>query len=75
MADSTQLSRKSRRRDVVLELHLPPLPDPPQTLTKIPGVAEWWKEMQIWRQREIEALNRLVNNMQINQTSSADHSQ
>ena len=74
MADARQLSRKSRRRDAVLELHLPPFPDPPATLTKIPGVSDWWREMQLWRQREIEALNRLVNNMQINDTSSADQS-
>jgi len=71
MGDARLLSQKALRRDQVLELDLPPLPKPPPALMKMPGVYEWWQEMELWRKREVEALNRLVNNLQINATSVA----
>jgi len=72
MGDSISLSRHSLRRDQVLELHFAQLPTPPAAMLKLPGVAEWWREMLIQDERRIQAFHRMVNNLQIssNQTGN-----
>ena len=66
MGDARLLSRKSLRRDQLLELHIPPLPTPPPHMMKLPGVAEWWESLQHWQQQNQQAMNRFVNNLQVN---------
>lgn len=57
------LSRRSLRRDQVLELHLAPLPVPPEAMLKLPGVREWWEQMMLARERDQQALHRWANNL------------
>lgn len=70
MGDATALSRKSLRPDQILELHLTPFPDPPPEMMKLPGVAAWWQQMRLTRERDMQALHRLVNNLSQNQPTA-----
>ena len=47
MGNATELSRKSLRRDQLLELHFSVWPEPPPEMLKLPGVAKWWNEMKL----------------------------
>ncbi len=68
---ATDLSRKSLRRDQVLEIHFAPLPEPPPQMMKLPGVSEWWSQMKLIRERDIQVFHRMVNNLQISANSPA----
>lgn len=57
------LSRISLRNDQVIELNLDNLPDPPPEMLKLPGVAAWWANMKLIRERDKQAFYRLVNNL------------
>jgi len=63
MGDALQLSRTSLRRDQVLEIHFAPWPDPPANMMKLPGVQEWWNQMKLCRERDIQTMQRMVNNI------------
>ncbi len=65
MGNATELSRKSLRRDQLLELHFSVWPEPPPEMLKLPGVAKWWNEMKLARERDVQAFHRFVNNLQI----------
>lgn len=65
MATAKDISRKSLRRDQVLEVHFMPWPEPPPNMLKLPGVAEWWNGMKLARERDTQALHRLINNLGI----------
>jgi len=66
MSKTTDLSRRSLRRDQILEFRLAPLPEPPPEMMKLPGVARWWEQMVLMRRRDTEALYALINNLQVN---------
>lgn len=66
MGDPIALSRRALRRDQVLEVHWPPLPAPPPQLLKMPGMSEWWELLKVWQRSQEQALNRFVNNLQVN---------
>jgi len=63
MSKAIELSRRSLRRDQVLEIHFSPLPEPPQQMLKLPGVREWIDQMKLMRQRDVQALERMVTNL------------
>jgi hypothetical protein len=63
MSKAIELSRRSLRRDQVLEIHFSPLPEPPQQMLKLPGVREWIDQMKLMRQRDVQALERMVANL------------
>lgn len=65
MADEATLRRISKRQDQVLEIQWGPWPEPPATLRRIAGVDEWWQQMKLARNRDIDTLNKLVVNLQI----------
>lgn len=65
------LSRISLRQDQILELHWSPLPEPPPNMMKLPGVAEWWAQMKLARERDVQSFHRLVVNLQIRANSPA----
>lgn len=64
MGDARQLSRLSLRTDQILELHFTPLPEPPPEMMKLPGVRSWFEQLKIMRERDVQALNRLVARFQ-----------
>lgn len=68
---ATDLSRKSLRRDQVLEIHFAPLPEPPPNMMKLPGVADWWAQMKLTRERDVQVFHRMVNNLQISSNGAA----
>lgn len=68
---ATDLSRKSLRRDQVLEIHFDQLPEPSPNMMKLPGVAEWWAQMKLTRERDVQALHRLINNLQVSSNGAA----
>lgn len=63
MSKATDLSRRSLRRDQLLEIHLSPMPDPPPEMMRLPGVRQWIEQLHLMRQRDIQALQRLVANL------------
>jgi hypothetical protein len=65
MADEATLRRISKRQDQILEIQWAPWPDPPPALMRIAGVSEWWQQMRLVRNRDIDTLNKLVVNLQI----------
>lgn len=71
MGDARQLSRKSLRRDQVLEIHFADWPEPTQELIKLPGLKVWWQEMKLARERDIQSMHRLVNNLGIASTAAS----
>lgn len=52
MAVSVDIRRLALQRTRVTEIHLAPLPEPPVALLRIPGVADWWKQMLATRERD-----------------------
>lgn len=65
MPESVSVSRKSLRRDQVLEIHFAPWPDPPPGVLNIPGAREWWSQMKLIRERDTQSFHRLVNNLAV----------
>ena len=57
----TDLSRLSLRKDQILELNLAKLPEPPDGMMKLPGVARWWSDMVLARERDTQAFYRMVH--------------
>ena len=58
-----KLSRLKLRRDQLIELHLAPLPEPPEAMLKLPGVGTWWNALRLGRERDQQALHRMVQQM------------
>lgn len=69
MSKAQTLSRTSLRRDQILEVHFAPLPEPPPEMLKLPGVSQWWERMKLSRERDVQALHSLINNLQISANS------
>lgn len=44
----------------VVEAELAPLPELPETLLRISGVSDWWRQMKLTRERDKETLYRLT---------------
>jgi len=65
MASDTDLSRISLRRDKVLELQFSTWPEPPPEMLKLPGVATWWAQMKLVRERDIVSMRTFINNLGI----------
>lgn len=63
MTKAQMLSQRSLRRDQTLEFHLSPLPDPPDEMLRLPGVRAWVDSLKLMRQRDIQAMQRLVANL------------
>lgn len=63
MSKAIELSRRSLRRDQILELHLSQLPEPSPQLLKMPGFADWFQQLKLMRERDMQALERLVANI------------
>lgn len=63
MGDARTLSRLSLRQDQIIELNLDRLPEPPPSMMKLPGVASWFNQMKLARERDTQALYRMVNNL------------
>jgi hypothetical protein len=68
MSKANELSRRSLRTDRVIELSLAPWPDPPPNMMKLPGVSEWWAQMKLARERDIQSLHGLAVRYQIQTT-------
>jgi hypothetical protein len=60
MATFKDLSRISLRTDQVLEVHFDKLPEPPPEMLKLPGVASWFRDLKLMRERDVQAFQRLV---------------
>ncbi len=60
MAVNPNVQRLALQKTRVTEVHLPPLPEPPAALMRIPGVMDWWKEMKVTRERDQEALYKAL---------------
>lgn len=65
MSVATDLSRKSLRKDQVLEIHFSPIPEPPPEMMKLPGVRAWFEQLKLMRERDTQSFQRMVNNLQI----------
>lgn len=65
MSTATDLSRRSLRRDQILELHFSPIPEPPPEMMKLPGVRAWFEQLKLMRERDTQCFQRMVNNLQI----------
>jgi hypothetical protein len=63
MSTAKDIRRLALRTDQVLEIHLSDWPSPPPALLKIPGVVDWWNQMKLSRERDVLAIQRLVNNL------------
>lgn len=60
MGNELELSRRAVRQDLVTEVLFDRLPDPPVEMLKLPGVSKWITDMRLARERDIQALHRLV---------------
>jgi hypothetical protein len=56
-----KLSRLQLRGDQILELNLTKLPEPPERMAKLPGVAEWFTALKLHRERDIQAFYRMIH--------------
>lgn len=65
MATDLQLRRLSLRKDQILEVQFGPWPDPPEQMLRLPGVQTWWNEMKLARERDINTMHKLINNLGI----------
>lgn len=63
MGDKKELSRKSLRKDQVIEIHFAPWPEPPPETLRLPGMMKWWADMKLARERDTETFQSLVNNL------------
>ena len=59
MGDARQLSRLAVRADLIREIQLNRLPEPPPEMLKLPGVKLWYEAMVHLRTQDIEAFSRL----------------
>lgn len=65
MPPAVDLSRKALRRDQILSIQFAPWPEPPPEMMRLPGVRQWWQDMTLARDRDIQTMFRMVNNLQI----------
>lgn len=63
MSKATDLSRRSLRRDQILEIHFSPLPEPPPETMKLPGFRAWFEQLKVMRERDTQAIQHFVNNL------------
>ena len=63
MGDERQLRRIALRQDQILELHFDRLPEPPPESIKLPGMRLWVEQLRLMRERDTQALHRLLNNL------------
>ena len=63
MSKAIDLSRRSLRKDQLLEIHFSPLPEPPPEMMKLPGVRVWFQQLKLMRERDTQALQRFVANL------------
>jgi hypothetical protein len=67
-----KISRLKLRRDQLIELHLAPLPEPPEAMLKLPGVGTWFNSLRLARERDQQALHRMVQQMGTAVTAAAE---
>jgi len=65
MGDPRQLSRIALRKDQILEVQFTNWPEPPPEMLRLPGVQTWWNEMKLCRERDINTMQKLINNLGI----------
>lgn len=65
MGDQATLNRIRLRRDKILEIQWPQMPDPPEALMKLPGFREYHEQQRQFNERLQSVLNNLVNNLGI----------
>lgn len=58
-----KLSRLTLRKDQLIELHIAPLPEPPENFLKLPGAAQLWSSLKLSRERDQQAFHRMVQQM------------
>lgn len=63
MGDALQLSRRSLRRDQILEIQWPSMPEPPPALMRIPGFAEYHAGLKLHNERTQAVFDKLINNL------------
>lgn len=71
MADEATLRRLSKRKDMVLEIQWAQWPEPQPQLLRMPGFNEWWLQLKLARNRDIESIARLINNVSAAASSGA----
>lgn len=62
MAVNIDVRRLAQQRIRVTEFHLRPLPKPPVGLLRFPGAMEWWKEMEVGRELDQQAIYQALLN-------------
>lgn len=62
MATNVNVRRLAQQRIRVTEFHLRPLPKPPVGLLRFPGAMEWWKEMEVGRELDQQAIYQALLN-------------
>lgn len=72
MASDRQLSRIALRRDQILEVQFGPWPDPPPEMSRLPGVNNWWQQLKLARERDVNSIDRMLNNLNQSALSQAD---
>lgn len=53
------VQRLAQKKSSVTEIHLSHWPDPPRSLMSMPGMKEWWDQMKLIRERDLEMLYRM----------------
>lgn len=55
-----KLSRLKLRSDQLVEIHLDKMPEPPDQMMRLPGVAAWFGQMRLKEERDQQALHRML---------------
>lgn len=63
MDKALEIRRNARRVERVQEFVLAPLPTPSEQMLKLPGVREWWNQMVLTRERDVQSINRLITSL------------
>jgi hypothetical protein len=64
MGDPIELSRRSIRQELITEVLFDRLPEPPEEMLRLPGVRRWFSAMRLARERDIQALHRLIHKIE-----------
>lgn len=54
------VQRLSQQPVSVVDARFAPMPDPPERLIRLPGMAEWFEQLKLMRERDIETIKRLI---------------
>lgn len=65
MPTDIDLSRIAKRRDQILEVQFAPMPEAPPQLLRLPGFQEFYLNLKLLRERDIQTFQNLINNLGI----------